>query len=273
VSPVFLGFPGSTWRRGVEETWRYLKKNYNVLGSDTCATHIHIGLESGFDLVHLKRIAQAVIHFETAFEGLVPSCRRNNPYVKSNWLDAPGLAQKNKSRPESIAAIGATSNPEQLLALLHPVARLHVHKIRSFSWNFFSWYSKGSIEFRKPPASVTSVEALSWAELAMSFVQASIGCESSKTLQDIPPSAGGLLWFLEKFGTEQGVNEPARLQRLWRGTHPELFIEPKPQPQDNTDLKPEQVFELYDSLTIMATADKARVMALIRNARGRYWQQ
>lgn len=268
VSPLFRAFPSSRWREDVEATWTYLSANYDIAGNASAGTHIHIGLEPEYSLTDLKRISQAVIHFETAFEVLVPRCRRGNIHAKSNWLHAPGLARTGRSRPESIAALGSVICFRDLVDLLHPTILPNGQYDRSFSWNFSSWFEKRSIEFRLPPTSLTSKEALSWAELAMSFVQASTRVVSSEQLQTIPPTMGGLRWFVRNYGNEPGVNQPGRLERLWRSAEPGAILEPKPQV---SGLKERDRLQLEGRLTTMALADERRIREIVRTSREIYW--
>jgi Putative amidoligase enzyme len=272
VSPVFRAFPNSKWREDVEATWRYLLKSYDIAESTLASTHIHIGLDTGYTFAEVKQTAQAVVHFESAFEVLVPRARRGNHYVKSNWLDAPGLGRANKSRSESIATIEAVIYPRALLEVLHPMDPSGSCHDRCYGWNFYSWLEKRSIEFRKPPASMSAKEVLSWAELAMSFVQAAISCKSSQELQRIPPTVRGLRYFLQKYANnEPGVNEPGRLERLWRGRNLDAVLEPIPQAQDVPGLeRPQLEPDVEARLRRMAAADKRRVQTLIQTARGQH---
>jgi transposase InsO family protein len=169
----------------------------------------------------IKRIAQAIIHFEPALEVLVPDHRRRTHFAKSNWLHANFLAADNKSRSQSVAYI------EEQLNLRQIVDAIQRPRDRDFCWNFQNLLlsEKRTIEFRKPPASTTAEEALSWAEFAMSFVQSSIKCESAAKLQAIPPNLRGLDWFLRQSNVA-GVNEPYRLQRIWAGKGLDEFLEP-----------------------------------------------
>ena len=252
----------------MEVVWRYLEENYYVLGTHLAGTHIHIGLEPAYTLTDLKRIAQAVIHFEPAFEVLVHPSRRGNTYARSNWLYSPGLAQKDMSRAASIAAIQGIRRPYDLVDLLHPLGFSGACNDRDFAWNFYSWYGKGSIEFRKPEISMSSDDALSWAELAMSFVQAATSWESSLTLQDIPPTVGGLRWFLQGFGTQPGLNEPERLERFWRGKAPEAMLQPVIEGMDLPDWR---LLGLNRRLARLIREDKRRIQELITTSEGRYW--
>lgn len=76
VSPKFDVRPHSAWRENVQATWDYLQQNYSIESNDLCGTHIHVSLIPVFELSDLQRIACAVIHFETAFEALMPPERR-----------------------------------------------------------------------------------------------------------------------------------------------------------------------------------------------------
>ncbi|ERF72766.1 hypothetical protein EPUS_09413 [Endocarpon pusillum Z07020] len=262
VSPMFSAFPGSTWREGVEAMWTYLHKYYLIHGNACCATHVHISLKPIYSLQEIKRIAQAAIHFEPAFEVLVPPERRWNWYARSNWIDNCGLALRDKSRPESIQLVEETSSMSGLMLLLHPFYE------RNYCWNFASLVTKGTIEFRKPPVSTSADEALCWAELVMSFIQTSIQCESMEKLQMVPPNVGGLRWFVSQFNVP-GKNEPARLERLWQGKHPKAMLQPVPAGQiyPGVPLTPREKWHLAR----LARADRQRIERLAKNAREPYW--
>ena len=262
ISPILKAFPGSTWRTDVETMWRFLQLRYNIFGSEHCATHVHVSIEPRATLQDLKRIAQAIIHFETAIEALVPPDRRGNRYAKSNWLDGPEFGRKGKSRRESIAAIEHVCGPGLLVDLMQPLQRA---TDRDYAWNFHSLFDKKTIEFRQPPVSVTPAEALSWAELAMSFVHAAVRCEPSE-LQKVPSTIGGLRWFLRQFHVP-GMHEPVWLQRLWHGKDERAAVEPIPQPQGSSP----ETRDLEARLQRLAAADRRQVLAFAEAAREPYW--
>jgi len=263
VSPVFRVFRGSNWRRDVEAMWGFLQKHYDIMGSGSCATHIHVQIAPNFTLTDIKRIAQAAIHFEPSFEALMPPLRRGNPYAKSNWLEGPRLGRAGLSRQESIAAIERVSDFHRLMELMQP---LQPNTDRSLAWNFYSLFtSTGTIEFRKPPVSLTPEENLSWAELALSFVHAAVRCEASK-MQKVPSNIGGLHWFLQQFNVP-GMNEPARLQSLFRGKNPAAALEPSPQPQGDM----EERMRLEAKLRKTIALDQLQIQAFAKTAREPYW--
>lgn len=244
--------------------WKFLQIHYAVSKNDRCATHIHISLDPFFTTLEIKRIAQAIIHFEPAFEALVPDVRRGVDAVKSNWLDSPSLMEWNITRAQLIAAIERELDNEGIVGLLQRP------KDRNYSWNLRSLFGKKTIEFRKPPASTTSEEALGWAELAISFIQASVGYESVEKLQRVPATIGGLRWFVSQF-TVPGVNEPARMQRIWAGKDMNSVVEPLPNPVGVWHWTGTAGREKVERLKGAAAADAERIRKMAMRAREPYW--
>ena len=218
-SPILYVFPHSQWRTHVRETWRYLRDYYIITGDENCSTHIHISLIPNYNLTDLKQIASAIIHFEEAFEALMPDHRRGNSFATSNWLGSPHLERQGRNRTQSIEAIAGAHDELELFRLIQGLDS------NDFCWNFLSIFGeKGTIEFRQPPASLTLDETLTWAELAMNFIQASVQHRSSPL--DFCSDLGGLRLFLEQVNIP-GVNEPVRLQNLWADKPPNMALKPK----------------------------------------------
>jgi Putative amidoligase enzyme len=230
-TPVIDFKPG--WRDSVKMTWKYLEEDYRIIPTDDCATHIHISLTPQYTLDQLKRIASAIIYFEPAFEALVPDDRRGNLWCRSIWLEGPKFALQDKSRAQSIELVERAPNT---MALLH---LLHVIDDPRYAWNFWSLLSpKQTIEFRQPPACETADETLSWAELAVNFIQVSIKHGSAATLRLYPANAEGLRWYLGLVN-ERGVNEPDRLRGIWAGIYsPNAAMEPIYVPWGGDELRP-----------------------------------
>lgn len=221
VSPLFVAFPRSQWRSHVEATWRYLELGYEITEDADCSTHVHISVEGGYSLEELKRIAQCVIHFEPAFEALVPPQRRGGECAsaKSIWLDSDHLAYQNRSRDASIRFIETLTDFYTFSTVMNP------DRDRTYGWNFRSIEKYYTVEFRKPPGSTTADQVLGWAELAMSFVQASLRLGSIEKLRKVPSTVGGLLWFIQQ-SRVPGMNEHNRLYQFWQGISMRQFEEP-----------------------------------------------
>lgn len=219
ISPLFVSYQGSNWRSYVEATWRSLEKSYSIQASTECATHIHVSVAKGYSLKEMKRIAQTIVHFEPAINALVPRCRLFpvNYYAKSSWLDSDKLGKENRQRAESINFISHIGSYNRLLAVMQP------NEDRHYAWNFRAYERYRTIEFRLPPASRAAHECLAWAELAMTVVQAGIRHGTPEKLIQVPPTVGGLRWFLDQSAVP-GMNEPRRLDEFWKlGT--EYFVQ------------------------------------------------
>jgi hypothetical protein len=216
-----------------------------------------------YTTLEIKRIAQAIIHFEPAFEALVPPIRRENFFAKSNWLDSPTLAREDKTRSQLINDIEEASDAKAITKLIQKTDR-------HYAWNLWALSDKKTIEFRKPPASTTPEEVLSWAELAMSFIQASVKYKSTELLERVPATVQGLHWFILHF-TVSGVNEPARMQRIWAGKDPNAALEPIPCSYGYWPWEVEERQKALVRFQRLATADKERIQNLARTAREPYW--
>jgi hypothetical protein len=258
ITPLFVAFPGSHWRGHVEATWSYLQQYYEITGDKDCGTHVHVSLEGGYSLEELKLVAQAALHFEPSFEALIPESRRHHRETRSSWIDSREFAIKGKSRADSILMISRVTNFHTLLRLMQP------YDIRGYIWNFRSIMKYYTIEFRKPPASKTADEALAWAELAMSFVQTSIRYASPERLNLIPPTIGGLRWFLRQHHVPR-LNEPDRLDSIWEGLDPNSFEEGRP--MGNVETSPQLA-----KIRWMTEIDRRRISRLVNSTQEPRWQ-
>jgi Putative amidoligase enzyme len=260
VSPVFDVCPKSRWRDSVVDTWKYLRRRYFIEVNQLCSTHIHISLVPSYTLTDLKRIACSAIYFEPAFEALVPKERRGNIWAKSNWLDNPRLAQRGVSRLDSMTLIERAGYTDKLIESVQGKGD------RDYAWNFESLIKHDTIEFRKPPASLTPGEALSWAELAMNFVQASTKYGTSERLQKIPSTVQGLRWLLRQ-AEVPGMNEPQRLQRIWGGKDANAAMEPESVHKPG----PKRDVQMEMKLKQMSNEDIKRIRAHAKSAKEPYW--
>lgn len=265
VSPIFQASRGSTWRKQVEEMWKFLGQYYDITGGQSCGTHFHISIEPCFTLPQLKRIAQAAIQFEPAIEALIPASRRGNKYAKSNWLDNPSLGHYNLSRSECIDKIAKVRNAEELVEMMGDTFD------RDYSWNFTSLrcLKKPTLEFRKPPVCTTVEQTLGWAEFTISFVQAAIKCSTSERLHQVPPTVQGLRWFLEQ-GHEPAVNEPSLLNVIFNGKPANAALAPKPRPEDYF-FEPVDIVKWRGRLQGKGAEDIKQILKAASDAYPPYW--
>jgi len=199
----------------------------------------------------------------------MPRNRRATHFAKSNWLQGHLLGHANKSRLESIAAIDdipVVGDDDELQDQI--INLMQCDGDRDYAWNFINLcWGKGTIEFRKPPASTSAEEALCWAELAMSFIQAAVRYGTPRRLQRVPSTVGGLRWFLDQ-ARRSGVNEPHRLDAIFAGHAGHEAVQPQFDPSDYIG---EAGRVLVARLRNLAIIDQARIRQFARSATEPYW--
>ncbi|KAE8136589.1 hypothetical protein BDV38DRAFT_293768 [Aspergillus pseudotamarii] len=180
-------------------------------GNADCSTHVHISRVEGFSTSDVKGIAQAIIHFQPAFEAVVPPARRGNEYSRSNWLDNPRFGYLNLSREQSIALLESKTTTDEIIDIMNP------NQSKYFGWNFLSLKTFKTIEFRRGSASLSSDDAFMWVELTLSFMQAAMTHPSLQHLRRYPGTIGGLKDFIQhaRLPQQKGAHNPAHLQRLF----------------------------------------------------------
>ncbi|KAI0324233.1 hypothetical protein GY45DRAFT_1340926 [Cubamyces sp. BRFM 1775] len=149
ISPLLRMYPGSPWRSQVEAFRAFLLGHYIVTGNNNCSTHVHVSRAEGYTPDELKRIACTVIHFEPAFEAILPPSRRGNRFARSNWIDNPIF------RCWSLSCQGAAmtfitdvlKTREQLIDTMNPDGSKY------YGWNFTSIRKYKMIKFRRGPVS------------------------------------------------------------------------------------------------------------------------
>jgi Putative amidoligase enzyme len=198
----------------------------------------------------------------------VPQSRRGNRFCRSNWLDGQYLGKSDKSRSDSIAAVDGVPVRNEVQDMNCIIELMQNLDDRDYCWNFNNiCWGKGTIEFRKPPASTTAEEALGWAELVMSFVQASIKNGVCEKLKKVPPNVGGLKWFLKQ-AYEPGVNEAYRLDVIWKDIPDSAALEPQLWVKEYWG---EESRRLEGRLNSLAMADKQKATEFAKTAKKPYW--
>ena len=204
--------------------WGFLDENYEVTGNDACGTHVHVSIAEGYSATVLKRVAWSVIHFEPAFEAIVPQNRRGNEYARSNWIDNKHFGYARKSRAQSIALIEECTQIRDIVELMCP------DMSKYWGWNFSNLVRdpKYTIEFRRGAVSTKLDDVLVWVELAMSFIQAAVKVGSSEYLRQSPNTVQGLRSFLNQgLILKGGMNDHRYLDLLFKDKDPKPFLSPR----------------------------------------------
>ncbi|KAL7924402.1 putative amidoligase enzyme domain-containing protein [Trichoderma austrokoningii] len=226
ISPIFRAHQGSTWREHIVFLWDFLQAYYHVDANSSCGTHVHLSRAGGYELDDLKKICSSIIHFEPAFEALLPKDRRSNIYARSNWIDNRNFAGKNLSRWESIAEIQRVATIRDLVLLMNP------DRDKMFGWNFLYLLNNanGTIEFRRGASCKSAQEVFVWIEIAMSFVEAAVQHGTPQELAEMTNNVGGLKKFIRKTKFEKGpgLYEQSFLDLFFGEVDKMAFREPRP---------------------------------------------
>lgn len=191
--------PSPSWQRHVEALWTFLNRHYVVKGDSDFHTDIVLkGINRGFTIPYIKRISQAIVHFEPFIMGTIVDRIRSGRPVKGNWRDNPRLGVANLGRPRSIAAIEATlpkrvaGDPAAVLDLIQaPTSDGY-----AYSWSFVRTGSDLLIQYHKPQGCATAGDAITWMEFVVSFIQGSLASPSAEMLQEVPLTREGLRYFM-----------------------------------------------------------------------------
>ncbi|PYI09012.1 hypothetical protein BO78DRAFT_459563 [Aspergillus sclerotiicarbonarius CBS 121057] len=262
ISPIFRAHAGSQWRQHIEFLWRFFALHYEISSNASCGTHVHLSRVGGYSLPDLKRICQSIIHFEPAFEALLPDSRLSNEYSRSNWLDNTNFGHGNLSRNQSIAVIEQASSMRELVLLMNP------DHDKMFGWNFLYLLNSphGTIEFRRGAASTSAQNVFVYIEVAMSFIEAAIQLGSPESLNKVPATVGGLKWFL------QTAHLPDQLPGLYDSRYLELFFAGK---ADSVFREPKPLGKLsahkLNKLARKKEEDKRKNIAMVKMLHEPYW--
>lgn len=144
VSPIFDFCAGSSWRKQISHHWKIVERFGTVHVNDTCATHVHISPQKGtpWTLDQVKRVAQAILYFEDAFEAVLPPNYRGHCGKKSNRVD--NVTLRELKPVECFGPIQACDNISDLILLMQPLdplrrrySGLHGEQTdREYGWNF-----------------------------------------------------------------------------------------------------------------------------------------
>ena len=178
-------------------TWTYLIKHYQIQGHAQCYNKVYINLDrSSWEFADVKKIAQAIIHFEPALDLLLPDgLSRSNSWL-NDLPDKSFIEEAKRTRSQAIAAIQDACRPWQMVRPIQGRGHIYCFLCYYNSWSFVWKMVMEPIQFRRPEATSVAAEAASWADFARLFIQAALACRSPQKLQEIPSNREGLRHFM-----------------------------------------------------------------------------
>jgi hypothetical protein len=207
----------------MQSTWSFVATDYTVSADATCSTHVHLSIVDDYTVDQLKRLAQAIIHFEPAFEVILPEERRGNEYCRSNWIDNANFGYKKLSRQGAISFLERCTTVNEVIDAMNPEGS------RYFGWNFQALKKYDTVEFRRGAASTSLNDVFMWVELATTFLRASLRTNSARDLVTFDANLEGLKTFLSKgIDDAAGAGDSRYLAALFSGKNPKARLDPKP---------------------------------------------
>lgn len=174
--------PGSLWRESIQATWTHLRKSYRI--SSPWPSGITVNPGRAWELSELKRMAQVMIHFE---EPLHRAGINDDEICRRLWRGNPVLGTQLPS--EAIAAVGAASSIDDLVALIQPEYTLDV----TYHFSLYGVESDTSNLDFVYPALASPAQAIDRIEFTLSLVRA---CMLGRPLSRYAPNAEGLREFM-----------------------------------------------------------------------------
>lgn len=193
VSPI-LQYGDLSWRAELQAMFESIEDYCSFTNNRSCGTHVHIspGVGLMWSIGDLKKIACAILHFEKAWNVIIPVARRCNKYAKSNRFDNPKLAMKTDA--QCIEAVNACENSVTIADLMNNDGD------RYFSWNFTNLYCgrKMTVEFRRGPGVQDFGTCEAWVVLAVAFIQAARRAETVMNVIGFSANVEGLRAFIHE---------------------------------------------------------------------------
>lgn len=181
------------WRSQLRDVFTELQDVCKIECNQSCGFHVHVSPTGRrWNILEVKRICIAVLHFERAVAALLPPHRQNNYWAKPHGTNVNTL--KGKTEAQWTKLIQDCKDIDDIILLMHGDGN------RYFAWNFenLAEGKLGTIEWRQPCAMTTYSGCIAWIELAVTFVQAARKFQGN--ISTYPSTVSGLREFLFQNG-------------------------------------------------------------------------
>jgi len=220
VSPI-LRYEDLSWRAELQAMFENIESYCSFTTNRSCGTHVHIspGVGLMWSIGDLKKIACAILHFEKAWNVIVPVARRYNKYAKSNRFDNPKLAMKTDA--QCIEAVNACESSVTNADLMNNDGD------RYFGWNLTNLYygQKMTVEFRRGPGVQDFGTCEAWVALAVTFIQAARQAETVMDVIGFSANVEGLRAFIHE-GLEEIGEQVGGIDSLFDGKTGAIQVSP-----------------------------------------------
>ncbi|KAL9052593.1 MAG: hypothetical protein Q9162_005283 [Coniocarpon cinnabarinum] len=175
ISPIL---EPSSFRQRIHIFWVFLPLNYKITHENLpTTTHVHFATKNPeFTLHQLVLIAAAWIHWEPAWEGVLPwrGDHVSGWLSRSLYMENKNFAPARVPRVEAINKLKSCSTLQSFLDTIHPTGKKY--------WGINFWHCQEgdtqTVEFRRGDMSTSGDHANMWMAVAVSFMLAALACGS-----------------------------------------------------------------------------------------------
>lgn len=138
-----------------------------------CGLHVHIGRRGGFDLLHIKGLAKAVVIFEEDIENAWhPEHRCGGGIGKKIYANSNRKASVSlKTLKTTMEMVRLIEQQDSISGVRGVICDEDVGN-RDFKYNFQSLVELGSVEFRQAQGTLNEEWVVGWVEMLIVFVKA-----------------------------------------------------------------------------------------------------
>lgn len=181
---------------------------------DTTGFHIHVSPANGhWSLLDLKRIAEAIIHFDKPLDTLFPDHKYTQSHLKSNLRHNPKLCNLSRGKSAS-SLIQDTKTIDELISIINPPEGRDEFSQRKYAWNFTNNSDNASvcpnpkhtIEFRCPRSTTACNLIEKWIAFTVTFLHGSVSSPAN-IHNDFGPTVDGLNGFLYRNRPPGGTDD------------------------------------------------------------------
>lgn len=168
------------WESVIPEMAQIVREGFNVAFNGSTGLHVHVGIGREYQLQDLRRIAKAIVLFETAMDKYHPVCRNpSTPEMNSHILACrDSLPLKGLSDIEMMRKLDSVQETYDLFSMMQSVVSLTLYSPtsyhRGYRYNLTSVYRYNTVEFRQAVGTTDGHKIVEWIDMTIKFVTSAI---------------------------------------------------------------------------------------------------
>lgn len=168
------------WESVIPEMSQIVREGFQVAFNGSTGLHVHVGIGRDYQLQDLRRIAKAIVLFETAMNKYHPVCRNpSTPEMNSHILACrDSLPLKGLSDIEMMRKLDSVQETYDLFSTMQSMVSLALYSPtsyhRGYRYNLSSVYRYGTVEFRQAVGTTDGHRTVEWINRTIKFVTSAI---------------------------------------------------------------------------------------------------